>query len=212
MSEKSWKEQLDFLSPKGIEHEVQGKKLMFYPISNKILFQLKEVAKPLASAIAALFPDARKDVGTKYDYADDPDVAPGKERLLHMETEGISAQLALLRLDTKEKAIIGIIDALTDSNNALVIGRVIVDSLKDVFERDSMSPQETTKFMENMSIDTLKDMLLGLMKANAKVLGPLGEKVNRLVKLTMEDRLANLEKAKENKPHFQTKEEAEILG
>ena len=195
MSNKSWKEKFNFIAPIGIEHEVQGKKLTFYPISVKMLFVLKEIAKPLATAIAALFPDVRKDVGAKYEYANDPNIKPGEERLIKMETEGISSDLATLRENQQSKAISEIINVFTDQNNALVIGRLIVDSLQDEFERETMKSQDISEFVESLPITALKDMLIGLTKANSKVLGPLGERVSQL--LTLSEKQAQVLKKKE---------------
>lgn len=155
------------------ESEVNGTELKFYPISVNVMFKLRRIAAPLAKAISTLFQPDDKDLTViERTFSDDGEGGKGKELI----QEAISPQLAKLRQESRASAITDLIEAVTDERNALVIGRVIVDSLRDDFPR-KMKDSDVQDFVSKLEAPRLVELLKGVMAANGKVLGPLEDRV-----------------------------------
>lgn len=163
----SWKDVAkSFLAPQKATHVVGTRETNFYPISVKALLSSREVLKPLARALRVLFAQNTSDQGTTR-----RTVGDAGEILI----SPIAPELAKLRHEQVDKALAELIDALTDDKNATVIGQLLVDALRDDFERDSMDPASCLAFVRGMDATTLSDMIVGFAKGNKKVLGPFGE-------------------------------------
>ena len=178
----SWKDKLSFIAPQFIEHEVQGTVLHFYPISVKNAFRIRSVAQPIARALTTLLTkndgDQAQKIRTK--------LKDGKVEDQDIQTEAISKDLAELRSREKEKAVSDAVMVLFDSDNSAVIGTLLTDSLRDIFPRD-ISIQESKDFVDKMDITVLSEFLVGLAKANQKVLGPFAKRVGEAMTRSLAD-------------------------
>jgi hypothetical protein len=166
----SWTERLGFLSPKCVQHTIgEGEfeqTLNFYPVSIKVAFRLKTLAKPLAKAIGVLFNKNMDDTRQESrSYTDEKTGEQGQ----HLITEAIDIDLAKYRDERKDGAIQQAIEALTDPLNQAVVAELIMDSLRDDCPRRPESA-DINAFMDSITLDVLIGMLTGVAKANFGVL------------------------------------------
>lgn len=174
----SWKDKWTFLKPKGVEHEVEGGKMMFYPVSMSSLFTLRAIANPVARAFASLFQNEDNDVGMTDRTTGDGQLngAFTTEKII----EPVSIDLAKFRLQQKQIAWEDAVQVLFDPENSRVVMRLIMDSLRDEFDRSANEEQknETAKELLNeMDGGHFRELLIGLFKGNKKVFGPLADMV-----------------------------------
>lgn len=185
-----WKEKVKgFLSPKNIEHEVQGELQNFYPLSTKVLFRLRGLTGPLAGAISTLFEDGEKDQGQVHREfsASDGEGGGAETQILP-----ITPELAQMRTSSRERAVRALIDAITDTKNKIIIGLIVCDSMRDVFPR-GMTDDDVCEFVDDdeLTMDVVVEMVTGVVKANKRVFGPLGDKVSGMMGKATETALAN---------------------
>lgn len=177
-NDKNWKDAFTFLSPTFETHEVQGQKLNFYPISVKIIFEMKMLALPLAKALAVLFQKTDSDTGAVTETTENAKAGTKESRTV---MEGLTIEMASLRDSQREDAIKTLLEAITEPNNAMLFGRLFLDSLRDMFTEEQRNNRDIAlEFVKDMNLATFKEMLVGLMKANTKVLGPLESMVTQL--------------------------------
>lgn len=179
MAETTWRDRLGFLSPKCVSHKVGTgefeQSINFYPVSVRVAFRLKTMAKPLAQAINTLFSEGKNDTGQTTRTSVDPDGSRYEETVL----EGVNPELAKYRDDRRDKAIAEIIEAFTDPKNQMVVSELLMDSMRDDFPRKP-SAEDINGFIESLSVDVLMQMLMGVAKANFGVLeGKLAEAVRQ---------------------------------
>jgi len=176
----SWKEKLSFISPSFIEHQIQGETLHFYPISLKHAFAIRSVAQPIAKALTIIL--------TKHD-GDQAQQAKSKFKAGQIEdqdikVEAISKDLASLRTTERANAVSDAINTLLDPENAMIFGILLVDSLRDIFPRDT-SRADARNFVEGLGLDVATEFLIGLALANKKVLGPFAEMAGEAMKRSL---------------------------
>lgn len=192
-----------FLAPTFVEHEVNGNSCHFYPVSVKTLYTVKQLGKPIAKALTILFASKGNDTNTvQREFSNTEGSAGGKE----VAIEAISVELAKHRTAEQVEAVEYLVDAFTDQANAQVIGRLIMDSMRDEFPRD-FNNDDVCEFMDDPDLDaaTLGQLLIGVSKANARIFGPFGEKALAKVNLAFHERI-NAEAKDEPEP--ERKEEA----
>lgn len=165
-----------FLTPKGICHEVNGIELMFYPISISTAFNLKQVARPLASSFATLMSDNSGDRG----HTSMTSKGQDGEDIEQITVNPMSVELANLRASQKEKAILDFIEAFTEPRSTNVIIRVLMDSLRDEFPR-KQEQQDVEDFKDKLDTSTTMQLLHGVMKANKGVFGPFTKRIEALI-------------------------------
>jgi len=171
------KESFSFIfSPKGVKHEVEGEELTFYPITLGKLKEIKETASSLAQAIASImFQDKVSETLSSSTYKEDK-----KTGSFENDTQQ-EASIAILEHKDKERksAIHNIITILLDESNFTILGDLLVHSLRDKFPAD-MKKGEILEFVQVTPLPALKDMVIGIVKANMKALGPLAERIVQL--------------------------------
>jgi len=173
----SWKDSFSFIAPEGVDHPVQGKVFTFYPISVKTAWSIRSTAQSLMQALSTLL--------TKRD--GDRAESQKTQKKQGLETQdihidAIDKELAELRTKEREKAVGDAIRSLLDPDNSLVIGMLLVDSLRDVFSGQQLSKDEIKRFVDEMPLPAMSDMLVGLAKGNKSVFGPLAGKAEGLLK------------------------------
>jgi hypothetical protein len=180
----SWKENFSFLSKNSdfIEMEVKGQTLRFYTLSVAALFSLRAMAEPLAKLLTALFRDRSKDVAQEQ-------IRDGER--LETRIQAIDPELARQLDSERRKAIEGLILLLTNQDTASSLGMLLFDSLRDL-RPENYGRREALEFIRSLDLETLKQMLRGLAKANEGVLGPLAEELRtKVVGLSEADELAD---------------------
>jgi len=166
-----------FLKPKCIEHEVNEELLKFYPVSLGVIFQLKEVLKPLAFGLASIFTDKGSDRG--YTSTSDKD---GFEQTI---VNPIGVDLARLRAEEKQKAILDFLEAFSDIKSRNAMGRLVMDSLREEFGR-RLEHKDVTDFIESVDADSLVQLLTGVVRANKGVFGPFGDMIGKMFSKNIE--------------------------
>jgi hypothetical protein len=173
----SWKDKWNFIKPKSISHKIDEDELQFYPVSVTCMFTLKEIAAPIARALAALFQSEENDVG-----ATDETVSSNSQKDFTNRkiVEPVSMELARFRLDQKQRAIQDGIETLFSPSNAIIVARIIMDSLRDDFDRKKSEEQkdaEAQDLLDTIDGAMFQQLLTGLYEGNKKVFGPLASMV-----------------------------------
>jgi hypothetical protein len=200
----TWQEKIGCFSPNYITEKVMGVEQHFYPVSVGLMFKLRTIGKPLARSLAFLFGKNDNDVGSKSIFLSrEEGLSPDQE----ITSEPISEGLAKLRLEQKESAIEGIIASLTDETHLEVVGKIIMDSMRDVFPKEEKSDRPPAKeFIDTLPLPALTCCLIGVAKANKGVFGPLAEQVTEAITASV----ARIGKANETQPddlHLTPKQE-----
>ena len=204
MSWKDW----TFLKPQGVEHEVEGRKFTFYPISVDSLFILRIVAAPVSRAFASLFQSEENDVGiTERTIGGKLEDQFTTERII----APVSLDLAKFRTQNKQKLFEEAAHVLFDPSNLRILVRFIMDSLRDEFDRnlnDADKDKEADKFMKEVDGGILSQFVVGLYNGNKKVFGPLANTVaqwKNLIGQRMRDLLTQVNPESESKSEEEKK-------
>jgi hypothetical protein len=169
-----WKTRAGFLSPKFVEHEVAGAKIKFWPISVGKAVRLKTVAAPLVDALVILFGGYLDQANTQISRRYPTEDGEGSET----RVEAMSIETLTLRNGQRSGAIAKAIEALTQPESLAVIGEVLKDSMREVFEDDKTPPLEIAAAL---SPAELRQALAGLARANAEVFGPFAEGAGKML-------------------------------
>ena len=178
MSEKTatWKDKLTFLEPEGIEHEVMGQKIMFYPVSLGTLFEIKVIGAPLAKALAVLFDEKGRDYGTVQRNFHQPNSEQSDERMDNeLIVEARTPEMATLRANQRQESIEGLLEALLNDKAKKAVGKIIVESMRDHFDKDQVPPG--IEFINEIPAPSIVDFLTGVAYSNKGVLGPLADQL-----------------------------------
>jgi hypothetical protein len=177
-----WKDRFTFRERHFVEHEVCGQRLRFYPNRVGLLHDLAEVSKPVASALAALFSDRSQDAGMEEKISQQGDIIV-KESVM----QAVSAEIVTLRSKERDGAIDALLTAVSDPRNRLLLGRLLMDSLREEFPYHAERPAvDVEEFLygdgkpdgyPGLDIPALTAMIGGWIKANAKQFGKVGEQV-----------------------------------
>jgi len=165
----AWKDKLSFLSPTCITHEINGSNVNFYPISLGLAFRLRTVAKPLVLAIQTLFATDKNDTGSTQKTTKRGEDSYDSETIL----APITPELAALRSKQTADAVASLVDSILGDENLKIVGEILMDSMRDHFppgNRDNPPPSE---FIKEIEPSTAVQMLMGVLKANKGVFGPL---------------------------------------
>lgn len=174
----SWKEKWNFIAPKGVEYEIGEDKLVFYPVSVSSLFVLRDIAAPIARAFAALFQGEHNDVGTVDRTSGDGQI--NGEFVTEKIVEPVSMELARFRLDQKQHALEDAIQTLFSPTHARTVMRLIMDSQRDIFDRDASEDQKdetAQELLETLNPSQFQELLKGLYEGNKEAFGPLASMV-----------------------------------
>jgi hypothetical protein len=185
-----WKDRLTFRERHFVEHDVCGTRLRFYPNRIGLLHELAEVSKPVAAALAALFADKSGDATST-----DKTMVQGDTTVRECSLQGVAPEVIRLRADERERAVAALLSAVSDARNRLLLGRLLMDSLRDEFPYAvDRPPAEVEEFLygsadfPGLDVPAVASMVGGWIKANAQVFGDAGKQVAALV----ESRLGGL--------------------
>lgn len=176
-----WKDRFTFRERHHVEHEVCGTSLRFFPNRVGLLHDLAEVSKPVASALAALFTDRSGDSGTVEKLSQQGDVIVKESTY-----EATSPEVIQLRARERDAAVAALLGAVADPRNRLLLGRLLMDSLREEFPYHVDRPApEVEEFLygskdgpyQGLDVPALTAMIGGWIKANAKQFGRVGEQI-----------------------------------
>lgn len=180
-----WKDRFTYKDRHYVEHAIAGRLMRFYPNRVGLLQDLAEISRPIAKALSALFAETRGDAGVITERIKDG-TATGEKTTV----QPISAELAKQRASERHGAIDALIESIGDDRNRLLLGRLLMDSLREEFpyvrERE---PKEIEEWLDGdgkeypgIELPMLVELIQGWIKANSKVFGNVGEQVAALVK------------------------------
>jgi hypothetical protein len=163
---------------RSVRKTVCGTEQSFYPISADLLFSLRALAPPLASAFSAFMEGgAGKDQrilertwGTK----------DAEEFGSHREVEPVSVEVTAARIKQREKAIQDLIGALLGEDSKALIGQIICDSVRTRTDEQLPTAAEGLEFFRRQNIESLKEYVEAVIEANRGVFGPLVERVSAM--------------------------------
>lgn len=175
-----WKERFTFRERHCVTHEINGEKLRFFPNRVGLLHDLAELSKPAAKAVAVLLGDRQDDRG-----ASDKKMTEGSTEIHEYTVQGASPEVLKLRAAERDAAIDALIDSLSDPRGRILIGRLLMDSLRDEFEHRLPRPTDEVETFLNgdgkdypgLDLPTLAQMIHGWILANSKVFGVVGEQI-----------------------------------
>lgn len=161
---------MSLFKSKSITHEVGGQQIEFFSLSFPILFQLKSAVGPIAKVLGNLFRPNRHDVGRFEQTEKDPKTgAPVRV----VQEQPISLDLAKFRADQSVKNTQEAIEALFADQNRVLVGRILMDSMRSSQPRKP-TPDQINEFLDSIDLSIFIEMIQGVVKANAEVFGPLG--------------------------------------
>ena len=168
----SWKERFALGAPVSVEHTVDGSTHQFYAVRGFNAMRLRGIVPHLTRALTVIFDDRSRDTGqgtrtsfTKTPGADGDMVEDFKE----ITIEGTKAEVLKLRAEQKEQALTQLVTTLMDAKHATLMAEIIMDCMRESFpENDRPTPDE---FLKTFDLIQIKDMVIGVAKANAKVFG-----------------------------------------
>lgn len=175
---------LQFLNPSFVTKEVNGDTIRFYAIPTSVLFRLHGLAAPIVNALTTLFKDGTSDVGrTIQEYEGDSDSGAGSRT----EILPVSLEHAKYRDTAAREAVEALIGALTKDTTKLLIGDMVMSSMRDHFKRPKggFPDPYILEFIDNSDLDviTLSHLLMGVLDASKGMLGPLGETAATMIRV-----------------------------
>lgn len=186
-----WKNRMTFRGKRHVEHEVEGQTFNFYPNRIALLQEAAELSQPVAEALMTLMHGPKEsDNGSKFTRQNDGDFSREDT-----EVEPPSVELLEYRRKERADALSAIFGALGDKRSRLMLGKLLMDSLRDEFKFDQeRSTGEVEEFLygdgdqyEGIDTPTLMAFLSGWMKANARVFGKSGESLVGLVRKKLDN-------------------------
>lgn len=193
----TWKDRFMTNSSSAVTHEVNGHKLRFYPNRIGLLADLAEISKPIAHALGTLFNDERAERASTSEVFSDKfrkdlktDIESADSKVEKMIVHATTPELSEHRRKERNAAIDELLGGLTNTRNRILIGRLMMDSLREEFPyKKDRTAAEVEEFLDGdgeqyqgLDTPTLVQMVVGWLKANSKVFGATGEKVVELVK------------------------------
>lgn len=174
----TWKDKASFLAPACIKSKVGDKDEDFYPMSIHLLFRLRKLSSGIASALSVLFADTSKDTA-----AEDRTIKNADGTIEGItSTTAVDLNLAKFRAEQRTKGVQQFIDSLLAESNEELVGEIIMDSLRNVFDpaqrRAWPIPQD---FLKDTPATRLPDLLTGVARANKGIFDPLTAKLGGLV-------------------------------
>lgn len=191
-----WKDVRTYRARESIEHEVNGAKVRFYPNRMRLLPELTELSVPVAKALAELLDPSRHDAAMTEKVSKQGDIEVRESTVAAASPETVKA-----RSSARDTAIESLLSALGDPKNRLSLGRLLMDSMADVFPYSADRPaQDVEEFLygskdvEGIDLPILAQLVSGWIAANAKQFSRVGE----LVAVKLGDRLGGVGAASPN--------------
>jgi hypothetical protein len=153
---------------KTITSTVSGTEVEFWSLSFPVMFQLKSAVGPVSKVVMNLFRGGKNDVSRFQEDSRDKDGAPVRV----VQEMAISPEMARMRTEQINKTIQEALDGLFADQNRLLIGKVMMDSMRGICPRKPDNKQ-IEDFLADLDLGQVVEILQGVAKANAEVFGPL---------------------------------------
>jgi len=170
MTWKNWK----FITPKGTPFKVEGEEMMFYPVSVGRALVLKDILLPICEAITTIF-QGMETKGTQSQLDELITNQKTGESVNRVKIESISPEILKLRSEQQQRSMKNAVSVVFDPQNSLIVVRLIMDSLRDEFDRgiaEEKKMELAKELLETIDINHFKQLIQGLFEANKKVFGP----------------------------------------
>lgn len=167
----SWKDKLGIFGDRiATEHSVDGTTQNFYVLRTSTALKLKSLGKPIGRLLAVIFEKKDKDASVKQ--------TTDGEGFNVTDIEAADVAVLKYRGQRMDSAVNDLVSLATDPKNMDLIATIIMCSMRDVF--DPKNQPDPKDFYEEVDVGQLKDMLIGTIKANAKVFGPFQKAMTSL--------------------------------
>jgi hypothetical protein len=161
---------MSMFKAKSVFSKVGDQDVEFFSLSFPTLFAMKSAVGPIAKVLSNLFRGARQDVGRFQEDSKDPKTG-GPVRVV--QEQPISVEMAKLRYEQSQKTMTEAVEAIFADQNRLLIGRILMDSLRSSQPRRP-SVEQIENFLADLDLGMVVELIQGVVKANAEVFGPLG--------------------------------------
>lgn len=158
---------LPFLAQEPTVHSVGGTEQKFWPLSLRMTFRLRGIAKPIAKAVAAFLSTAsRDDTGSEHSTVR----STGGEQT-HITVTAISPDLAKVRFEQRQSSIESFMEGVLSEPAMAVLADMIMDSMREAYPNRKSG--DIDEFCKTVPAPIAMEMLAGVAKANAKLFDPL---------------------------------------
>jgi len=172
----SWKQKITTVfADKSVSREIRGQTWQFYPVCLSTVQKLQSTITALVDAGAVLFADHKDETGQSQEIIQSADGT-----ITRTTVDAIQPKLAELRAAQRSEAVRQATNAFLSQNGHLAIGMLVADSLRNDFERP-VKEADVQEFLNSIDIASLFEFVLGVLDANAKVFGPLGEQIRAAI-------------------------------
>jgi len=159
---------MSLFKSKTVTSTVSGVEVEFWSVSFPVMFQLKSAAGPIAKLLMNLFRNGRNDVSR---FQEDSVAKEGTPVRVIQET-AVTPEMVKVRTDQTNRTIQEALDGLFADQNRLLIGKVLMDSMRGICPRKPDNKQ-IEEFLADLDLGQVVEMFQGVAKATAEVTGPL---------------------------------------
>lgn len=165
-----------FPSPVAHQAVVSEQLENFYPISTRMLFQLRVLAMPIAKAVSVFLTSSQNDIGKETSEVKSKDNDYQQRTTL----QPITAELAQKRHEQKTQALEQLVGNLMNEQASGAIAELVMDSMRDRYPRGPRTAAVIQTFLTDTTAEQLVEMLTGVAGANKKLFDPLRARVAEL--------------------------------
>lgn len=173
---------LRLLSRKSVTAPIGDRDFTFYPLSVGVMNELAERGAGITTAFRALQGGSKAFTPKQTSqFEKDPVSGAMIETVIREEP---SEALLKLQREQSDEITRSAINTLLGKENITFLGRIIVDSLRDDFERETPD-QEVFEFISQLDLAQVHDAIKGVFAANKAVFGPLAVRAMAWLKTKM---------------------------
>lgn len=154
------------------KQKIGDKELSFYPISPKLLKELKALSIPVSEAIASIMMKPETMAGIEQESYTNTKSA---EVVNKTNSPALSVDAGLFIHQRRRDAMRVIMEFFCDEVNHQLLAKIIMNSLKDDFPNRNPPPKELEAFLEACDLKSLVELIKGVVSAHKDLLGPFIE-------------------------------------
>lgn len=158
---------LPFLTRHNVIHVVQGQEMKFHALTYGMVMRLRTVAKPLMKAFSVLFADKRNDTGQESTTSETRE----GDKQNRVSIASANPDVIKLRTDERTHAIEQLLDGALGGESSHVLIDILCNALPDDLPQNFTKSQKS-EFAEELPMETLVEMIEGVLKANEKLWAP----------------------------------------
>lgn len=163
----TWKDRWSGTGSK-IVHEVAGRKERFWVIKTSAALKLRPLAQPLGRILAHLTQKQDHDYAVQQKHHSSPR-ADGVETFSETIMEPKPLDVIKFRAQQLREVVDEVVALIMAPENQQLAVDVIASSMREAFPDGAPEAEE---FFDEVDLGTLKEMLVGVAKANMKMFGP----------------------------------------